>query len=88
VGTVTVTLSEKSRVFFVVECFYTPGTAKADIGYLVSMPGRPDPVGRTWRCPHGIPTESQVNDMTAFVTKLVYEATVSFCGAQRDLDLS
>lgn len=76
-----------SRVYLVIECALQGHTSWSEVRLFVSSAGNPDVMERAWKCPNGVPTESQTRDMAHYVAKLVTDGTVMFCGVQRSLDV-
>jgi hypothetical protein len=77
-----------TRVFLVLELSTVRADGALEIELLASVPGREEPMQKLWQCPTGCPDGPTLTDMSAYVEKLVGDATVSFCGVQRTLPLA
>jgi hypothetical protein len=76
-----------ARQFLCLEMLWEPDGQQGRVTMLASLVGREDVADRSWRLSNGIPTQSQLNDIAHTVAKHVSDATVAFCGVQRQLEV-
>jgi hypothetical protein len=73
---------DDGATFLVIELVHYPRGAKSGVELVISRPGRDGTFSRKWSCASGIPSNHQVDDLSAWAVKNVQNALVAWTGIQ------
>jgi hypothetical protein len=76
------------RVFLCLEFAHKRSGFEPGVNLIGSIPNREGTIRRHWTVPTSIPTEPQLRDICAWVSKLIQDAIIVSCGVQEALPLS